>query len=140
MVIEFKWNNKTYKVVSYGISLQSGGATQLADCIPSMLNLSLELPPTASPAKDFLNFARTQHANAKTKGKGQITVFKGRDDHKEGQAIQTIKFDKAWFSDISTSSSIHDDKFMFNINFVLTEIEVSGEKFEHHSRKDFFSE
>jgi hypothetical protein len=140
VVIEFKWNNKTYKVNAFSVSLQSAGAHQLADCIPGSITVSLEIPPKASPAKDFFNFARTQHASAKTKGKGQISVFKGHDDKKEGQAIQTITFDKAWFSDIATSVSEHDDNFNFNVNFVATEVTVSGEKFKHDAREKLFAE
>lgn len=140
MVIEMKWNNKTYKVNAFSLSLQSAGSVQLADCIPGSINVSLEIPPKASPAKDFFNFAKTQHANAKTKGKGQISVFKGRDDKKEGQAIQTVTFDKAWFSDIGSSVSEHDDTFHFNINFVATEITISGEKFKHDAREKIFTE
>lgn len=140
MVIEFKWNNKTYKVSAFSISMQSAGAVQLADCIPGSINISLEVPPKASPAKDFFNFARTQHANAKVKGKGQISVFKGRDDKKEGQAIQTVTFDKAWFSDISTSVAEHDDSFIFNLNIIATEITISGEKFLHDARQKLFVE
>ena len=138
MVIEFKWNNKGYKANSFSISLQSAGSIQLADCIPGTISLSLEIPPQASPAKDFFNFARTQHANAKTKGKGQISVFKGHDDKKEGQAIQTVTFDKAWFSDIGSSVSEHDDSFIFNISIVATEITISGEKFTHDAREKLF--
>ncbi len=140
MVIEFKWNNKVYKVNAFGVSLQSAGAMQLADCIPGTINVSIEVPPKASPAKDFFNFARTQHASAKTKGKGQISVFKGHDGKKEGQAIQTVTFEKAWFSDLSTNVSEHDDEFIFNINFVATTITVSGEKFEHDARQSLFIE
>ncbi len=140
MVIEFKWNNKTYKVNAFSLSLQSAGALQLADCIPGTVNISLEVPPQASPAKDFFNFARTQHANAKTKGKGQISVFKGHDDKKEGQAIQTVNFEKAWLADIGSSVSEHDDNFNFSISFVATEITVSGEKFKHDAREKLFAE
>jgi hypothetical protein len=120
VVIEFKWNNKTYKVNAFSISMQSAGSIQLADCIPGSINISLEVPPKASPAKDFFNFARTQHASAKAKGKGQISVFKGHDDKKEGQAIQTVTFDKA--------------------NIVATEITISGEKFIHDARGKLFVE
>lgn len=140
MVIEFKWNNKTYKVNSFSLSLESAGSFQLADCIPGTIQMSLEIPPKASPAKDFFNFARTQHANAKTKGKGQISVFKGHDEKKDGQAIQTVTFDKAWFSDIGSSVSEHDDNFIFNISLVATEVTISGENFKHDAREKLFAE
>ncbi|GEM_PF-2934828 len=138
MVIEFKWNNKVYKVNAFSVALQSAGSMQLADCIPGTIQISLEVPPKASPAKDFFNFARTQHANAKTKGKGQISVFKGHDDKKEGQAIQTIAFEKAWLADVGTSVSEHDDNFAFNLSFVATDVTISGEKFKHDAREKLF--
>jgi len=138
VVIEFKWNNKVYKVNAFSVALQSAGSMQLADCIPGTIQISLEVPPKASPAKDFFNFARTQHANAKTKGKGQISVFKGHDDKKEGQAIQTIAFEKAWLADVGTSVSEHDDNFAFNLSFVATDVTISGEKFKHDAREKLF--
>ncbi len=135
-----KWNGKDYKVTSFDVSLQSAGSTQLADCIPNTIRVDIEVPPKASPAKDFFNFARTQHANAKAKGKGQISVFKGHDDKKEGQAIQTVKFDKAWISDMDTTVSEHDDNFGFTFTFVATEISISGEDFKHDGREKLFAE
>jgi len=141
MVIEFKWNSKVYSVLTFSVSFQSTGTTQgFGDCIPGVINVNLEIPPKASPGKDFFSFARSQHANAEKKGKGQITVFKGHDKKKEGQAIQTVTFDKAWFSDISSTVSIHNDDFNFNLNIIATEVSISGEKFVHDGRKDLFAE
>ncbi|MCP4570763.1 MAG: hypothetical protein GY838_00265 [bacterium] len=140
MVIEMKWNGKDYKVGNFSISLQSAGAAQLANCIPGTIQVSLELPPKAKPGADFFSFAKDQHNQAKTKGKGQISVFKGHDDKKEGQAIQTVKFEKAWLSDMNSSVAEHDDNFYFNLLFVATDVTISGAAFKHDAREKLFAE
>ena len=140
MVIEMKWNGKDYEVMSFDVSLQSAGSSQLAECIPGTIRVAVEVPPKASPGKDFFNFARTQHSQAKTKGKGQISVFKGHDRKKEGQAIQTVKVEKAWLSDLDTSVSETDDNFYFSLMFIATEVTISGEAFKHDAREKLFAE
>lgn len=140
MVIELKWDGKLYDVTTFDVSLASAGASQLAECIPGTVKVAVEVPPKFAPGKDFFNFARTQHSQAKTKGKGQISVFKGHDRKKEGQAIQTVKFEKAWLSDVNTSVSEHQDSFFFSFTFVATEVTVSGETFKHAAREKLFVE
>lgn len=138
MVIELKWINKVYKVRGFDVELESAGSEKLADCIPTKLSVEVEVPQKASPAKDFFNFARNQHSNSKTKGNGQISVFKGHDDKKEGQAIQTIKFDKAWLERVTHRVEEENDEFVFNLDFVVTSLSISGEDFKHDARERLF--
>jgi hypothetical protein len=140
VVIELKWNNKDYKVKSFDVELESAGAEKLADCIPTKLSVEVEIPPHASPAKDFFNFARTQHANSKVKGKGQISVFKGHDDKKEGMAIQTVTFNRSWLERVTHRIDEESDEFVFTLDFVVTELKISGEDFKHDARDKLFAE
>jgi hypothetical protein len=140
VVIELKWNNKNYKVKSFEIELESAGAEKLADCIPTKLSVDVEIPPHASPAKDFFNFARTQHANSKTKGNGQISVFKGHDDKKEGMAIQSVTFNRAWLERVNHRIDEDNDEFSFTFDFIVTELKISDESFKHDARDKLFAE
>jgi hypothetical protein len=142
MVIEMVFlESKPMRVTNFEVSLQSAGSTQLGDCIPNTIRVDLLLPPTnKNPAQKLFNFAHSQHADAKAKGNGVIKVFPGQDGKKDGQAIQTVEFNRAWISDIDSSISEHDEKFSIRLTLITTEVTISGEKFEHDGRAELFKD
>lgn len=139
MVIEMVFlESKPMRVTNFDVSLQSAASSQLGDCIPNTIRVDLLLPAEKRPAQKLFNFAHSQHADAKAKGNGVIKVFPGHDGKKDGEAVQTVEFNRAWISDIDTSVSEHDEKFGIRLTLVTTEVVISGETFVNDGRAELF--
>jgi hypothetical protein len=137
MFIQLTFGEKTYRVVNYSVSVGTvSGDTKLANCVPGELSLTVELPPSANPAAEFLGFAVDQHNIAKDKGQGTLTVFK-----EEGvdESLKEIAFKQGWITDLDMATSEMDDKFNVSLRIAAADMVISGVQFNHRGRGEHFS-
>lgn len=136
----FKWDGSDpgveYRVTEYTFSVNSqGGETKLSNCQPGQINLTLELPPEPHPGKEFFQFAAEQHDTSGDKGKGTLTVFKGKS---VGESLQEISFEDGWVTTLSLNVAEKDDKFQLKCNIAAAKVMISESEFVHHRRAEHF--
>jgi hypothetical protein len=120
-----------YTVTDFNVTLGASEefSRSLGNFVPGTISVSLEIAQSQKekPAVDLFEFAMKQHDDAKTDGKGKINVYKGKE---LGQPTQVIEFEKAWFTDISTGASRHDETFSLHLTIECAKLTVSGINFE----------
>jgi len=137
MTFEWKAGKDVFRVLNYNLSFYSeAGETKLTNCQPGVLNLLIEIPRVADPAKDFFDFAITQHDKSAEKGSGKITVFEGEKVSK--QSLQTVEFKKAWITALEINVSDTDDKFHLNCSLAAAEVVISGVGIVHLRRDEHY--
>jgi hypothetical protein len=126
-----------YRVLNFGLDVVAeSGDTTISNCIPTHINMTLELPDEANPGQEFFEYAQGQHDTAAEQGKGKIAVFRGRS---VGESIQEIRFNNGWIDSLSLVVGEADDKFVLNVLIAAAEVTVSGVDFTHHGRAEHFS-
>jgi len=136
MFIQFGWgfdvpaDKLVYTVSSFNVSIEPREDSQalFGNLCSGQIGLSLEITPEIDkmPAVDILKFAKDQHATAKTNGGGKIVVRTGENTT---DAVQTITFRYAYITDITSSVSTTDDKFLVHMTVAAGEITISGVTF-----------
>lgn len=125
-----------YTVTDFNVSLAASDefARTLGNFVPGTISISLEITPKQKelPAADLFDFALKQHDEAKSAGDGKIMVYKGEG---VGQPIQVIEFKKAWFSDISTGASRHDENFSLHLTIECAHMNISGVDFSDYRKE-----
>lgn len=142
MYIIFGWGKNIsakdmpYRVTNFDLSVHNSyGDAKLANCVPGMIRLNVEIGPTKDPGSDIYLFAVDQHNTASDQGCGKILVYKEKG---VDESLQEITFERAWISDISSSVSEMDDKFNISFTIIAAVITVSGVAFEHPGRLEYF--
>lgn len=126
-----------YRVLHYGFDVVSeAGDTMISNCLPTHINLTVEIPPGPDPGREFFEYASEQHDTAAERGKGKIAVFRGRD---VGESIQEVRFNNGWLDSVSMSVADTDDKFVLTCTIAAAEITISGIELIHHRRAEHFS-
>jgi hypothetical protein len=126
-----------YRVLNYSFDVVSqAGDTQITNCQPTHIVVTVEIPPGGDAGSEFFNYASEQHETAANDGKGKIAVFAGQN---VGESIQELTFSNGWIDNLSINASQADDKFIVSCVIAAAEITVSGVSFTHHTRAEHFS-
>jgi hypothetical protein len=143
MFIKFGWGENPgveempYRVLNYSFDVVSqAGDTQITNCQPTHIVLTVEVPPGADAGAEFFTYASEQHDTAAERGKGKIAVFRGEG---VGESIQEVTFNNGWIDNLSINASQADDKFIISCVIAAAEITVSGVEFVHSTRAEHFS-
>ncbi len=143
MFIKFGWgenpsvDNMPYRVLNYSFDVVSqAGDTQITNCQPTHIVLTVEVPPGADAGAEFFTFANEQHDTAGDNGKGKIAVFRGEN---VGESIQEVTFSDGWIDNLSINASASDDKFIISCVIAAAQITVSGVEYVHHTRAEHFN-
>lgn len=138
MFIAFGWGENPatkdmkYEVSDYSLEIFNAGSDRkLANCLPGTIRMSIHVPVSKDPGKEFLEYASNQLEAVKKKGAGKISVFAGRD---VGEALQEVSFTSGWVTSFSFRSSVSNEEFLFDVTIAAGSVAVSGVTFLHPER------